>query len=58
MVWRLVQAIYTFLCVCYRGELRVLTVKRAYDINKAEGSCQTNDDAGDQDYRVKIEPQS
>ena len=33
------------------------TVERAYDINKAEGSCQKSDEAGDESYRVKVEPQ-
>ena len=27
--------------LCYRGEPWVFTVERAYDIDKAEGSCQT-----------------
>ena len=33
------------------------TVERAYDINKAEGRCQKNDVAGDEGYRVEVEPQ-
>ena len=46
-----------FQWLCYRGESWDFTVERAYDINKAEGSCQTKDEVGYEDYRVKVEPQ-
>ena len=42
--------------MCYSGEPWIFTVERTYNINKAEGSCQTNDEAGYDDYRVEIEP--
>ena len=46
-----------FQWLCYRGEPWDFTVERAYDIDKAEGSFQTKDEGGYDDYRVKVELQ-